>query len=622
MAPEDAYPVRWAGRQALVALPEHIDVSNAGQIREELLSVINRGAEALIADMTATLSCDNAGADAVARAYQRAVTSRIELRLVVTSGVVLRMLGMTGVGRLVPVYPSVEAALAARSPAVNATLTVANAGTTRGSRRRRMTGAAPGGSLQADPDVGRPGPTLARVRPGSAVVMSPGVLWNVIEAFSDGVALADGEGTLVLASRHLEEMFGYPPTELTGQPLEHLIPAHLQAARARSVGTGALLTGLHKDGTTFPVEISISPVQTATGRFCLAVVRDMTAVRSLADVDAAAAAASSVHRCQELLDTIITRLFQVGVSLQKAADLSRDTARPHLEEALRVLDGTISQIRDTTFAAQEDSREDLGPRDQGPPRAAWHAALFALCPNVSDGGPGGVVTSGHDGGGVGGGRLGARTKQSTGADRPGPRLQGGITMRRNSRLSVLAGFAVAVILLAAGGLLLWGSTYVHNTVQGQLAAQQIFFPPKAAFAHPVAGTEITPSMIPSVSQYAGQQLLTGQQAEAYADHFIAVHVTDMSGGKTYSQLSAESIAQPNNAKLAGLVATVFKGETLRSMLLNAYGWWKVSQITYIAAIVAFALGGLALLASLFGLTIGRHPEIVHEIIDGTPVTHA
>ena len=332
MTPEDAYPVRWAGRQALVALPEHIDVSNAGQIREELLSVINRGAEALIADMTATLSCDHAGANAVARAYQRAVVSRTELRLVVTSGVVLRMLGMTGVGRLVPVYPSVEAALAARSPA-RATLTLAEASNTRGSRRRRTTGASSG---------------------RAAAVMSPGVLWNVIEAFSDGVALADGEGTLVLASRRLEEMFGYQPTELTGQPLERLIPAHLQAARARPVGTGALLTGLHKDGATFPVEISISPVQTTTGRFSLAVVRDMTAVRSLADVDAAAAAVRSAHRCHELLDTIITRLFQVGVSLQTAADLSCDTVRPDLEEALRILDGTISQIRDTTFATRED----------------------------------------------------------------------------------------------------------------------------------------------------------------------------------------------------------------------------------------------------------------------------
>ena len=195
-------------------------------------------------------------------------------------------------------------------------------------------------------------------------------------------------------------------------------------------------------------------------------------------------------------------------------------------------------------------------------------------------------------------------------------------MRRNSHLTAIAGFALAAILLAAGGMLLWGSAYVHNTVQGQLSAQQIFFPPKAAFAHPKAGTEITPSMIPSVSQYAGQQLVTGQQAESYADNFIAVHITNMTGGKTYAQLSAASLAQPNNTKLAGQVGTVFKGEALRSMLLNAFGWWKVSQITYIASLIACALGGLTLLGSLFGLTVGRRPEIVHEIVDGTPVTHA
>jgi anti-anti-sigma factor len=120
MVPEDIYPVQWTGRQALIGLPEHIDVSNAGPIREELLAVINRGAEVLIVDMTATVSCDHAGADAMARAYQRAVASRTELRLAVTSGVILRMLGMTGVGRLVPVYPSLEAAAAARSPAGSA----------------------------------------------------------------------------------------------------------------------------------------------------------------------------------------------------------------------------------------------------------------------------------------------------------------------------------------------------------------------------------------------------------------------------------------------------------------------------------------------------------------------
>ena len=187
-------------------------------------------------------------------------------------------------------------------------------------------------------------------------------------------------------------------------------------------------------------------------------------------------------------------------------------------------------------------------------------------------------------------------------------------MRRNSHLTVIAGFALAAILPAAGGLLLWGSTYTHNMVHNQLAAQQIYFPPKAAFAHPKAGTEITPSMVPSVSQYAGQQLVTGQQAESYADNFIAVHITNMTGGKTYAQLSAASLAQPDNTKLAGQVAVVFKGETLRSMLLNAFGWWKVSQITYIASLVAFGLGGLTLIASLFGLTLGRKDEITHETI--------
>jgi hypothetical protein len=195
-------------------------------------------------------------------------------------------------------------------------------------------------------------------------------------------------------------------------------------------------------------------------------------------------------------------------------------------------------------------------------------------------------------------------------------------MRRNSHLAVIAGFALSAVLFVAGGLLLWGSTYTHNMVHNQLAAQQIYFPPQAAFAHPKAGTEITPSMIPSVSQYAGQQLVTGQQAQSYADNFIAVHIANMTGGKTYAQLSSAALANPNDAKLAAQVATVFKGETLRSILLNAFGWWKVSQITYIASLAAFGLGGLTLIASLFGLTVGRRPEILHEIIDGTPVTHA
>ena len=65
------------------------------------------------------------------------------------------------------------------------------------------------------------------------------------------------------------------------------------------------------------------------------------------------------------------------------------------------------------------------------------------------------------------------------------------------------GVAVVVALLVAGGLLTWGHSYVSSNVHDQLAQQQIYFPPKAAFAHAKPGTEITPSMIPSVSQFAG-----------------------------------------------------------------------------------------------------------------------
>jgi anti-anti-sigma factor len=112
--------VQWMGRQAAVTLPEHIDVSNAGSIGEELLSVINRGATVLIADMAATVSCDDAGVDAVVRAYQRAVAKGTQLRLVVTAQTVRGVLSLSGLSRLVSIYPSRETAIAAGAPAADA----------------------------------------------------------------------------------------------------------------------------------------------------------------------------------------------------------------------------------------------------------------------------------------------------------------------------------------------------------------------------------------------------------------------------------------------------------------------------------------------------------------------
>ena len=112
-------------------------------------------------------------------------------------------------------------------------------------------------------------------------------------------------------------------------------------------------------------------------------------------------------------------------------------------------------------------------------------------------------------------------------------------MRRKvfDMLASVGGVVVVIVLAVAGSLLLVGYSFANNYVHTQLAEQQITFPSAAAFAHP-DGQEITKSMIPSVSQYAGQQLLTGQQAEVYANDFIAVHLQNIGGGKTYAQLSA------------------------------------------------------------------------------------
>ena len=110
---DDPFPVEWTGRQAIVAFPGHVDVSNVGQLRDRLLSVINRGPAVLIADMTDTASCDHQAVEAVARACQRAAISGTQVRLVVTAPVVRRVLSIEGLDRLVPIYPSLEAAMAA-----------------------------------------------------------------------------------------------------------------------------------------------------------------------------------------------------------------------------------------------------------------------------------------------------------------------------------------------------------------------------------------------------------------------------------------------------------------------------------------------------------------------------
>jgi hypothetical protein len=188
------------------------------------------------------------------------------------------------------------------------------------------------------------------------------------------------------------------------------------------------------------------------------------------------------------------------------------------------------------------------------------------------------------------------------------------------KLVSAGGVVVVAVLVVAGALLMWGASFASSTVHNQLAEQQIFFPPAAAFATPKAGTEITPSMIPSVSKYAGQQLLTGAQAETYANDFIAVHLSEMPLGGVYSKLSAASMANPNNASLANYVQLSFRGTTLRGLLLEAYGFSEFGQIAQIAGICSFILAGLMSILVSLGLWHSRKVAANVELLSSRTKT--
>ena len=341
--PDDLFPVTWKGRRAIVSFPGQVDISNVDQLRDRLLSVINRGAAVLIADMTSTVSCDHAAVEAIARACQRAAVSGTQLRLVVAAPLVRRVLSIEGLDRLVAIYPRLDAAIAAGS-------------------------AVPAPSRTTSP----PQASLTSARGVRAV--TPAVLWQLLDALGDGLALAGEDGRIALVNRRCAEMFGYRREEMTGLPVDELVPAEVRAAhpgyradyyrapKARPMAERARLAAQRKDGATFPVEISLSPVPTATERYVLAVIRDAAEGRrrdDLADL-ARGVAADQPRLARELLDRVVQHLFQVGLSLQAAADLPGKTARDRLGEAMDRLDEVIHEIRDYAFTT--------GETDDGPGR--------------------------------------------------------------------------------------------------------------------------------------------------------------------------------------------------------------------------------------------------------------
>ena len=177
-------------------------------------------------------------------------------------------------------------------------------------------------------------------------------------------------------------------------------------------------------------------------------------------------------------------------------------------------------------------------------------------------------------------------------------------------LASSVGVLLAIVLLVAGGLLLYGYNFVNDQVTQQLTEQQITFPA----ADSAAIKALPPDDAAAMKVYAGQLMTNGAQAKTYADHFIAVHLKEIGGGKTYSQLSAEALANPSDQKLAAQADTVFKGTTLRGLLLNAYAFWQIGQIALIAAIVAFVAGAILLILSGLGFWHLRRTPAETELV--------
>lgn len=193
-------------------------------------------------------------------------------------------------------------------------------------------------------------------------------------------------------------------------------------------------------------------------------------------------------------------------------------------------------------------------------------------------------------------------------------------MRRKTFDALLTsvGAMLTLTLIVAGALMMWGAVFTSNEVHNQLAAQKVYFPPAAAFAHAKPGTEITPGMKPYLLQYAGQEVLTGAQAEAYADHFIAVHLSEMPFHGVYATISnaarAATPGTPQAAKLSALETTSFQGTTLRGLLLEAYAFSVFGAIAFWAGIAAFVLAAVMLVLVLFGFWHARRVPAEAELL--------
>ncbi|HEY5438325.1 MAG TPA: hypothetical protein VIJ99_05455 [Acidimicrobiales bacterium] len=167
------------------------------------------------------------------------------------------------------------------------------------------------------------------------------------------------------------------------------------------------------------------------------------------------------------------------------------------------------------------------------------------------------------------------------------------------------GVLLTAVFLVAGIGMLIGYEFTSSQVKSQLVEQKVFFPTKT-------GMDYKDLVVAHQTQYAGQEVLTGKEAQIFANDIIGVDTAAISGGQTYAQISAASMAAPSNAGLANQVQLVFRGDTLRGLLLNAYAFGFMGVIALYGAIGMFLAALIMLALTLFGVRHFRRadPELI------------
>lgn len=173
------------------------------------------------------------------------------------------------------------------------------------------------------------------------------------------------------------------------------------------------------------------------------------------------------------------------------------------------------------------------------------------------------------------------------------------------KIFILLGLAAVAVLIVIGSLAWWGYTFATTSVKNELSAQKIYFPPKGSPAISSLPSEDQPE----IAKYAGQQVVNGVQAKAYANHFIGAHLKEVAEGKTYAEVSSAALKDPSNQKLQGQKQALFQGETLRGILLgDGYAYWTFGFLAMYAAVAAFIGAAVMTILVLLGLRHLSHSK--------------